>query len=76
MKEKSWRDKFVKCPFYSQNVKNKIVCEGLISRTTLHIVFVRDEDKKSYLNALCCSIKGYHNCPYAKILEEKYNDEE
>lgn len=71
----TWDDKFVKCPFFHKNENNKIVCDGMITRTTLHIVFVSAEDKKNYLKALCCSMKGYHDCPISKMLEDNYKDE-
>jgi hypothetical protein len=71
----TWDDKFVKCPYYHKSESNKIVCDGLMTRTSLHIVFVNTEDKKNYLRSLCCSIRGYHDCPINKILEESYQDE-
>lgn len=77
MQNKSnWLEKDIKCPFYHRSENHKIICEGIITRTKLQTYFENNIDKSNYLKALCCSIRGYHNCPYAKMLEDNYKDEE
>lgn len=75
MRKSTWIDKEVKCPFFDQSENHKIVCEGVVTRTKLHIYFFNNDDKGNYLRALCCSVKGYHLCPIAKMLEDNYKDE-
>lgn len=58
------------CPYFIWDDRTKIGCEGKIT--------LKFPDKKSlaeYADRFCCSIDNYPNCPVAKMIEEKYNDE-
>lgn len=70
-----WKEKVVKCPFYRNAEGKRIICEGVISRTTTHISFEAPTDKKNYFKNLCCSIKGCKVCPIHKMLDGEYEDE-
>ena len=42
-----------KCPFYRKHTNMKISCEGIESRTSLHLVFEKKEDLKNYIKKHC-----------------------
>ena len=60
----------VLCPFYKDETRNSIRCEGVISVACVNN-FEIVEDKKQHLEMYCCS--DYEKCPQAKALYEKYN---
>jgi hypothetical protein len=70
--EKTWQDKFVKCPYYQGTDKNKIVCEGFVEHTRLAFIFTNDSDRRHYLEGICSGIKGCTVCPINKMLTNIY----
>lgn len=75
MAQKTWQDKFVKCPFYIHSTKNKIICEGFVENTALHQAFSSSTDRSRYMEGICYSLKGCEVCPIhqinSKLWEEK-----
>lgn len=59
----------VKCPFYKEDTKNSIRCEGVISIACSNN-FEAAEKKRQHLELYC--EKEYEKCPHAKVLYEKY----
>lgn len=64
--------KFVKCPFYSTNNQNKIVCEGLCEGNTINLVFESQPERKEYMKSRCYSIEGCRTCPIYQMLDKLY----
>lgn len=59
----------VLCPFYRDETKNTIRCEGLFSEA-LSNNFESVETKRDYKNKCCCS--QYTDCKLYSLLESKY----
>ena len=72
----SFRQADVQCPFYqSDDGKRKIVCEGLVDRSTLALNYRRRNDYKTQIEVFCC--EHYNRCEiYRMLMEAKYDDEE
>lgn len=65
----NWDDKFVKCPFYRKNEKNRIVCDGICKGNTINLSFEDCRDKKMYMKEMCDKFDGFPTCPIFTILE-------
>lgn len=67
---KGYNEVVAKCPFYRSDRPMTIVCEGpRDDAVTSH----RFKEKKSYISYLRHVCGGcYRECPYYRILEEKY----
>lgn len=67
---------YVKCPYYKREERKpqkKIVCEGVLERTSLHQMFETVPDLKNHKDSFC---KGdYNKCPIAEALNRKYEYE-
>ena len=59
----------VLCPFYKDETKNTIRCEGLISDACINN-FVNKKEKKEHKEIYCCD--DYKKCPIAEALYLKY----
>lgn len=59
----------VKCPFYDEETKNSIKCEGAFSKTC-NQNFDNSETKKKYKEKYCN--KDYNNCSHYKQVNSKY----
>ncbi len=60
----------VLCPFYKDETRNSIRCEGVISVACANNFDVTAA-KNQHLEQYCCS--DYKKCPQAKALYQKYN---
>lgn len=66
----------VQCPFYKFDVggqKRRIVCEGIVDKSTLELRFCRKRDYDTQLNVFCC--EHYKNCEVYRMLMEKYEED-
>ena len=66
----------VKCPYYRREERNpqkKIVCEGIVTGTSLHQIFPTVEELKKHKK--CCCMGDYNSCPVAQMLNRKYDYE-
>jgi hypothetical protein len=64
---------WVKCPFfYRFDKRNAIVCEGIMPRAEIKIVFDREEDLLRWAEAHCNSESEYKKCLLAQALNGKY----
>ena len=66
--------KFVKCPFYHRHDANRIVCEGLVERNTINLVFESPTDKAKYLKEVCSDLLASRDCPIHMMLQQKYEE--
>ena len=66
----------VLCPFYKDSrLKNQmILCEGIMSGTSVHLAFADKGKLRQYIHAYCCD--RYFDCVISKMLFEKYETEE
>ena len=60
----------VLCPFYKDETKNSIRCEGVISVACINN-FAETDDKKQHLEEYCYT--HYKRCPHANALYKKYD---
>lgn len=65
------------CPFYKfdDGQKKRIVCEGIIDRSTLALTYRHRKDYDTQLCVFCC--EHYKKCEvYRMIMEAKYDEED
>lgn len=65
------------CPFYRSDdgQKRRIICEGIVDRSTLALTFRQRSDYETQLGVFCC--EHYKKCEiYRMLMENKYADEE
>ena len=65
------------CPFYKfeDGQKRRIVCEGIVDKSTLALTYRHRCDYDTQLSVFCC--EHYKNCEvYRMIMDAKYDDEE
>lgn len=60
----------VYCPFYVKSKDLMISCEGMEEGIHCHQIFDSQKAKRQWMNLICN--EDYHSCPYAKMLERKY----
>lgn len=68
----TYNDRKAVCPFYKREEQQKICCEGIQERSSLHLTFSSPEEQKKYLERFCNSISGYCKCKVAIMLKSKY----
>ncbi len=59
----------VKCPFYDEETRNKIKCEGVFSKTcdqNFETSIKKKKHKEKYCN------KDFYSCPHYKQVRPKY----
>lgn len=76
MAQKTWQDKFVKCPFYIHSTKNKIICEGFVENTAIHQAFGNSTDRSRFMENICYSINGCKVCPIHKTLSQLWEEKD
>lgn len=62
------------CPFYREEDKNIIYCEGVARDSRIHNAFAGAVDK--YKEHYCCDSQGWKTCIIAKALWSKYEKRE
>ena len=65
------------CPFYRSDdcQKKRIICEGIVDRSTLALTYRHRNDYDTQLIVFCC--EHYKKCEvYRMLMEAKYDDEE
>ncbi len=65
------------CPFYRSDdgKKKRIICEGIVDKSTLALTYRRRSDYDTQLCVFCC--EHYKNCEvYRMLMENKYDEEE
>lgn len=65
------QSKSVLCPFYSCEEDVKLHCEGVVPRTSIHLVFRSPSELIEYRKKYCEA--SYGECRLAKRLYEKYD---
>jgi hypothetical protein len=65
------------CPFYKSDdeQKKRIICEGIVDKSTLALTFRRRNDYDTQLGVFCC--EHYKKCEiYRMLMENKYDEED
>ena len=73
MKSKRRESKCAKCPFYDCEEAQKVICEGVIENTHVHICFDTPGALKIYKRGFCYN--DYESCILHKALSSKYEGE-
>lgn len=71
-----YMDKYVVCPFYSQEEELKLRCEGHCKGTRIHLCFDCKERKKAYKKRFCNSMEGYTQCLLQQAIMQQYEEKE
>ena len=68
----SYKQVYVKCPFYRQDDNRwKLVCEGIVDGSTISTNFKHKADLNQQMDIFCCGY--YKNCEiYRMLMEAKY----
>ncbi len=66
----SYGSALTKCPYYDEESKNNIKCEGTISKTCTHN-FKSSAQKRKHKNKFCDTF-DFKNCPHFKQIQKKY----
>lgn len=59
------------CPFYLEEFRRGVRCEGVTEESTVRLCFPNDETFRAYRDS-CCYSMNWENCPIAKMLHGKY----
>ena len=73
----SWKGRSdAQCPFFRSDVgkQKRIICEGIVGRSTLALTFDRKKDYATQLGVFCC--EHYKKCEVYRMLMEKYDEED
>lgn len=74
----SWKGRCdAQCPFFMSDVaeQKRIICEGIVYRSTLALYFQRKRDYEKQLSVFCC--EHYKKCEiYRMLMEAKYDMED
>lgn len=62
----------VLCPFYKGDENRKIICEGIVDRSTISLSFGSKTDFDIQVNSFCCA--RYRYCEvYRMLMASKYD---
>ena len=68
----TYKQVYVKCPFYQYDENMKITCEGVITNSSLRTIFHSPVEYNDYMKEYC-SLR-YNDCPIARLLDEQYDE--
>ena len=71
-----YSDKYVLCPFYTQEDGAKIRCEGFSEGNSLQTSFATKELLKAHKRKYCYCIAKHRQCPLYPIINKKYEEAE
>lgn len=72
----SYRQVYVRCPFYKYDDGiRRITCEGIIDESSLALIYGKKVDYEMQITRFCC--QHYDKCEvYRMLMENKYDEEE
>lgn len=72
MSSGSFRQVYVKCPFYRHDDgRSRISCEGILEDSTLALIYQRKKDYEIQMDVFCC--EHYKKCEVYTMLMDKYS---
>lgn len=63
------------CPFYKDQERQKIICEGLEQGSSLHLTFATPDMRRAF-EIGHCKCWDYEKCPLAEMHSKRYSEEE
>ena len=65
----------VQCPFYryDESERHRIICEGIVDRSTLILNYTYKKDYRLQMDTFCC--EHFRKCEVYRMLMEKYRDD-
>lgn len=61
----------IKCPFYRNIIRNRIICDGITDRVEFTpMPFKNREEMRAYIHDFCAS-DCWHGCPLAETIEKQ-----
>lgn len=72
MKKDTYCTNRAQCPFYRAEKKQEILCEGVNSKSVIHLAFASPVDKKKYTEMFCNNLKNCDNCRLFDMLNLKH----
>lgn len=69
----TYKQVYVKCPFYHYDENMKITCEGVIPGSSLRTIFHSPTVYSNYMKLYCSN--RYNDCPIAKLIDDQYDEE-
>lgn len=73
MRGGSYLQAHVMCPFYKYDKDRRIICEGIVERSSLILVYESKADFTAQTSSFCCG--DYTKCEIYRMLMEKYEKE-
>lgn len=70
----NYSDKYVACPFYSQESGSKIRCEGFADCNSLQTTFDSKDRLKDHKRRYCYAVSKHRECPLYTIIDQKYKE--
>lgn len=69
----SYKQVFVRCPFYKwDDGKKRITCEGLTDDSSLALIYHRKCEYEQQMSVFCC--EHYTKCEVFRLLSRKYEE--
>lgn len=69
----SYKQVFVRCPFYKwDDGKKRITCEGIVEASSIALIYHCKADYECQLMTFCC--EHYEKCEIYRLLDEKYKE--
>lgn len=62
------------CPFYRSEDGYRVLCEGVVKDSSIHVVFQSSKKKQEYCKKYCCG--KYMACRVSHMLYAKYGGDD
>lgn len=72
---KRYMDKYVACPFYSNESGSKIYCEGFSDSNSIQTFFKSKDLLMTHKVRFCRHITRHQSCPLYPIINAKYKED-
>ena len=74
MSSGSYRQVYVRCPFYKHDDgRRRITCEGIVEDSSLALIYHKKADYETQIRVFCC--EKYEKCEVYQLLMDKYKEE-
>ena len=60
------------CPYYKDEEKQKVYCEGLCEQSSIHLAFASPPQRREFERSHCKSWE-YEKCPLAQMHKQRYD---
>ena len=74
MSSGSYRQVYVRCPFYKHDDgRRRITCEWIVEDSSLALIYHKKADYETQIRVFCC--ENYEKCEIHRLLMDKYKEE-